>query len=65
MSRSQSNPKQQVCKFARSACTGILKKRWFVLAGDKYISYLPLAHIYERVIILSVTYKAMSIGFYR
>ena len=34
-------------------------------AGDRYISYLPLAHIYERVITVSVTYRALSIGFYR
>ena len=34
-------------------------------AGDRYISYLPLAHIYERVVITSVTYRAMSVGFYR
>lgn len=33
--------------------------------GDRYISYLPLAHIYERVITVSVTYRALSIGFYR
>lgn len=34
-------------------------------AGDRYISYLPLAHIYERVVMTSVTYRAMSVGFYR
>ncbi|KAL3160851.1 hypothetical protein ABBQ38_009253 [Trebouxia sp. C0009 RCD-2024] len=33
--------------------------------GDRYISYLPLAHIYERVVMTSVTYRAMSVGFYR
>lgn len=34
-------------------------------AGDRYISYLPLAHIYERVVMTSITYRAMSVGFYR
>ena len=34
-------------------------------AGKKYISYLPLAHIYERVVTLACTYRAMSLGFFR
>lgn len=34
-------------------------------AGDRHISYLPLAHIYERVTLVGVTHGGVSIGFYR
>ncbi|KAK9816781.1 hypothetical protein WJX72_005028 [[Myrmecia] bisecta] len=33
--------------------------------GDKHISYLPLAHIYERVSLISCLHAGVSIGFYR
>ncbi len=33
--------------------------------GDRHISYLPLAHIYERVTLVGVTHGGVSIGFYR
>ncbi len=32
--------------------------------GDVHISYLPLAHIYERVNFLGATYAGVSVGFY-
>jgi long-subunit acyl-CoA synthetase (AMP-forming) len=34
-------------------------------AGDRHISYLPLAHIYERVTLYGITHVGTSIGFYR
>jgi long-subunit acyl-CoA synthetase (AMP-forming) len=34
-------------------------------AGDRHISYLPLAHIYERVTFVGITHGGVSIGFYR
>ena len=34
-------------------------------AGDRHISYLPLAHIYERVTVIGLTHCGVSIGFYR
>jgi len=34
-------------------------------AGDRHISYLPLAHIYERVTLVGITHGGVSIGFYR
>ena len=34
-------------------------------SGDRHISYLPLAHIYERVTLVGVTHGGVSIGFYR
>ncbi len=34
-------------------------------AGDRHISYLPLAHIYERVTLVGVTHGGVSVGFYR
>ncbi|BDA42483.1 Long-chain-fatty-acid-CoA ligase 1 [Coccomyxa sp. Obi] len=33
--------------------------------GDRHISYLPLAHIYERVTLVGVTHGGVSVGFYR
>jgi long-chain acyl-CoA synthetase len=33
--------------------------------GDRHISYLPLAHIYERMNFLGATRKGISVGFYR
>ncbi|KAK9835226.1 hypothetical protein WJX81_007254 [Elliptochloris bilobata] len=33
-------------------------------AGDRHISYLPLAHIYERVTVIGLTHCGVSIGFY-
>ena len=33
--------------------------------GDRHISYLPLAHIYERVTTVSLTHHGCGIGFYR
>jgi long-chain acyl-CoA synthetase len=33
--------------------------------GDRHISYLPLAHIYERVSMLTATHKGCAVGFYR
>ena len=34
-------------------------------AGDRHLSYLPLAHIYERVTMVGVTHGGVSVGFYR
>ncbi len=34
-------------------------------AGDRHLSYLPLAHIYERVTLIGVTHGGVSVGFYR
>ena len=34
-------------------------------AGDRYISYLPLAHIYERGGLTLQTHLGGAIGFYR
>ncbi len=36
-----------------------------VCAGDRYISYLPLAHIYERGGLTLQTFLGGAIGFYR
>ena len=36
-----------------------------VHAGDRHLSYLPLAHIYERVNLIGVTHGGVSVGFYR
>ncbi|XP_041011102.1 long chain acyl-CoA synthetase 6, peroxisomal-like [Juglans microcarpa x Juglans regia] len=33
--------------------------------SDVYISYLPLAHIYERVNMVSMTYHGVAVGFYQ
>jgi long-chain acyl-CoA synthetase len=33
--------------------------------GDYYLSYLPLAHIFERVVVNAVLYKGGGIGFYQ
>ncbi|CAL5219689.1 g1576 [Coccomyxa viridis] len=33
--------------------------------GDRHLSYLPLAHIYERVTLIGVTHGGVSVGFYR
>lgn len=33
--------------------------------GDYYLSYLPLAHIFERVVVSAVLYKGGGIGFYQ
>mmetsp|Transcript_29042 Transcript_29042/g.63528 ORF Transcript_29042/g.63528 Transcript_29042/m.63528 type:complete len:708 (-) Transcript_29042:112-2235(-) len=33
--------------------------------GDCHISYLPLAHIYERVVLISCLHYGVSIGFYQ
>lgn len=32
--------------------------------GDAHISYLPLAHIYERVTVIGITHCGAAIGFY-
>eukprot|EP00884_Botryococcus_braunii_P022126 jgi/Botrbrau1/8598/Bobra.0380s0019.2 len=32
--------------------------------GDRHISYLPLAHIYERVTVYGMTHTGIAIGFY-
>ena len=34
-------------------------------AGDRHISYLPLAHIYERIMAVTAIHCGCSIGFYR
>jgi len=33
--------------------------------GDLYLSYLPLAHIFERVVVSAVLYKGGGVGFYQ
>jgi long-chain acyl-CoA synthetase len=33
--------------------------------GDSHVSYLPLAHIYERVTMLVVLFNGAKVGFYR
>jgi long-chain acyl-CoA synthetase len=33
--------------------------------GDRHISYLPLAHIYERVTMVTATHFGCAVGFYR
>jgi long-subunit acyl-CoA synthetase (AMP-forming) len=38
---------------------------YMFFAGDRHISYLPLAHIYERVTLYGITHVGTSIGFYR
>lgn len=32
--------------------------------GHRHISYLPLAHIYERVNMISCTHSGVAVGFY-
>lgn len=32
--------------------------------GAKHLSYLPLAHIYERITFCNLTFEGVSIGFY-
>ena len=34
-------------------------------AGCRYLSYLPLAHIYERILALKIQFLAGSMAFYR
>jgi long-chain acyl-CoA synthetase len=34
-------------------------------SSDTYFSYMPLAHIFERVMIMAITYAGGSIGYYR
>lgn len=34
-------------------------------SGDLYLSYLPLAHIFERVVVSAVLYKGGGVGFYQ
>ncbi len=36
-----------------------------MFTGDRYISYLPLAHIYERGGLTLQTYQGGAVGFYR
>ncbi len=33
--------------------------------GDYHISYLPLAHVFERVIQASIFYEGAAVGFYQ
>lgn len=48
---------------ANSAGTAaVLGTLW--TAGDRHLSYLPLAHIYERVNIVTATHLGSSVGFY-
>lgn len=47
---------------ANSAGTTRLLHAWN--AGDRHISYLPLAHIYERVNLITATHLGSSVGFY-
>lgn len=36
-----------------------------ILASDVHISYLPLAHVFERVVLLGILTKGASAGFFR
>lgn len=47
---------------ANSAGTCLLLSEWTV--GDRHISYLPLAHIYERVNMVTATHLGSAVGFY-
>ena len=46
-----------------SGCTAELRQS--ACAGDRHISYLPLAHIYERVLTVGFIAHGVSIGFFR
>lgn len=48
-----------------SAHTGVIYNDIILNNSDVHISYLPLSHIFERVITLSVFYSGASIGFSR
>jgi len=47
---------------ANSAGTVSMLSRWAV--GDRHLSYLPLAHIYERVNLVTATHLGSAVGFY-
>lgn len=47
---------------ANSAGTVALLTEWAV--GDRHLSYLPLAHIYERVNLITATHLGSAVGFY-
>lgn len=42
-----------------------MKSEGLGAAGDRHISYLPLAHIYERVTCYGLTHAGIALGFYR
>lgn len=33
--------------------------------GDSYLSYLPLAHIFERAVVNTALYRGCRVGFYQ
>ena len=47
---------------ANSAGTSMVLADW--IPGDRHICYLPLAHIYERVNLVTCTHCGCSVGFY-
>lgn len=60
------NPKGAILTHANMVSTLRAAALTIVLGpGDIHISYLPLAHIFERVMILSITLIGASAGFFR